>query len=178
LEKLEKYTKVVELKPGESLFGEEGGSVAESDRGFFFIEHGLMRVERNVAYRSRSALSLRTSFSATNLSQMPADSNSNISIGQLNARSASVETIGHLHARATTVGRKDARIKEARKSERGVQNFRLARIGQGWVVGSIEGCSGMRNSGMHFAGKRLFVIIKMRLLATCNLTPVSCRSSF
>jgi hypothetical protein len=126
------YTKVVELQQGEALFRNEGGSVAETDRGFFFIEHGLINIERNLAYRT-----MRSS---------------------LQTHDDVYSSIGHLNARGSTVGREDAMMKEVRKSERGlrpVQNFRLARVGQGWVVGSIEGCSGMRNTGMHFAGKRL-----------------------
>ena len=146
LEKLEMYTKVVELQPGEPLFLEEGGSVEEADRGFFFIEHGLIKIERNFAYRT----------TRSRLSQPHEDS---------------CASIGHLHARGSTVGRQDAMMKEVRKSERGlqpVQNFRLARIGKGWIVGSIEGCSGMRNMGMHFAGKRL--CCDDRYMTACWLT--------
>jgi hypothetical protein len=95
LEKLEMYTKVVELQPGEALFRNEGGSVAETDRGFFFIEHGLIKIERNLAYRTtRSSLQTRDDVCAS---------------------------IGHLNARGSTVGREDAMLKEVRKSERGLR---------------------------------------------------------
>ena len=131
---------MVELKPGESLFQEEGGSLYEEDRGFFFIEDGLMTIERDPALMSRNTTSMRTSFLPNNGGpHMP--------------RSDSTASIGHLHARAPTLGREDARLKQLRRGERGLQNFRLARIGQGWVVGTIEGCSGMKNSGKHIAGK-------------------------
>lgn len=137
LVKLEKYTRVVELKPGESLFQNEGGSVKEEDRGFFFIEHGLMTIERDPSQSNRNTMSLRTPF-AQDTSQM-----------------RRVDSIGHLDARAATLAREDAQMKQVRRGERGKQNFRLARIGTGWIVGTIEGASGLKNSGLHIAGTSL-----------------------
>jgi CRP-like cAMP-binding protein len=135
LSKLEQYTKVVELKPGESLFQDEGGSVLEEDRGFFFIEDGLMTIERDPSQASRNTMSLRAQYAPE----------------EKTPRMTRVDSIGHLNARAPTRGKEDAKMKQLRRSERGLQNFRLARIGSGWVVGTIEGASGLKNSGVHVA---------------------------
>jgi hypothetical protein len=43
---------------------------------------------------------------------------------------------------------------KASKKERTQQNFRLARVGAGWVVGAIEAVSGMQNAGIHLAVNR------------------------
>jgi len=125
---------VVDLHPGESLFQEEGGIVHDEDRGFFFIEHGLMTIERDPTQTTRNTMSLRTTY-------VPDDA----------PHLSRVNSIGHLNARALTQGREDAKMKQVRRGERGLQNFRLARIGPGWVVGTIEGSSGLRNAGMHIA---------------------------
>ena len=115
----------MELKPGESLFQEEGGLVKEEDRGFFFIEHGLMTIERDPMKSTRNTMSLRTSYIPENAS------------GPGMSR---VDSIGHLNARALTQGREDAKMKQLRRGERGLQNFRLARIGKWFHQETCRSC--------------------------------------
>ena len=112
-----------------------GRKRAEEDRGFFFIEDGLMTIERDPNQASRNTMSLRAQY-------VPEENT---------PRMTRVDSIGHLNARALTRGKEDAKMKQLRRSERGLQNFRLARIGSGWVVGTIEGASGLKNSGVHVA---------------------------
>jgi hypothetical protein len=38
------------------------------------------------------------------------------------------------------------------QGEKTSHHFRIARIGPGWVVGTIEGASGVQNPGYHVAG--------------------------
>lgn len=67
-------------------------------------------------------------------------------------------SIGHLNARSGTLGRQAALWKASQKGdmhlrpERAEQTFRLARIGQGWILGSIEMAThGMKRPGTHLA---------------------------
>ena len=61
-------------------------------------------------------------------------------------------SLGHLTARSSSVGRQDNIIKERRSRQHDEQAFRLARIGQGWVIGSIETSSGgFAKPGVHLA---------------------------
>jgi hypothetical protein len=134
--------------------------VGESARGFFFIEHGLMRVEKRMS-DTLSGSSLRVTAPV-----------------QRHVTEAQA-SIGHLNAREET-----ARVKQVRMADHVVQSIRLARIGAGWVVGTIEGCSGMRNPGIHVAGKlarmsvvKLTVFNHLISLASCRLFSLSYRMS-
>eukprot|EP00521_Asterionellopsis_glacialis_P011202 CAMPEP_0195293998 /NCGR_PEP_ID=MMETSP0707-20130614/13943_1 /TAXON_ID=33640 /ORGANISM="Asterionellopsis glacialis, Strain CCMP134" /LENGTH=932 /DNA_ID=CAMNT_0040354855 /DNA_START=29 /DNA_END=2824 /DNA_ORIENTATION=- len=122
LMKLEPHTKTVELEPGDLLFQED---TSDSDRGFFFIEYGLLRVQRN------------TGFSVAGGSAIPGSGD---------------VSIGHLNARASTLGREGAFLKSIaeNRNDQGY-TFRLSRLGVGWVVGSVEGVSGIRNPGKFIA---------------------------
>jgi hypothetical protein len=128
------------------LFQDEGGNLGESARGFFFIEHGLMRVEKRVS-DTLSGSSLRVTGPVR---------------GHVTDAQAS---IGHLNAREET-----ARVKQARLADRAVQSIRLARIGAGWVVGTIEGCSGIRNPGIHVAGKLERALSNILAVFSCLIT--------
>lgn len=59
-------------------------------------------------------------------------------------------SIGQMHARSKTMARRVETIKSA--GHVNTTHFRLARIGPGWVLGSIEGASGNQNTGRHVAG--------------------------
>ena len=126
LSDLEKSTTVIELKNGEALFRDEGGRIDDSERGFFFIEFGRMRIEQD----AHSTLARQTG-------------------------KGTQSSIGRLNARAPVFGHQASRLKEqsrrAAEADSGAQFFRLARIGQGHVVGSIEACSGLRSQGQHIA---------------------------
>jgi hypothetical protein len=60
-------------------------------------------------------------------------------------------SIGQMNARSKTMAR---RVEKTIKSAGHVNttHFRLARIGPGWVLGSIEGASGNQNTGRHVVG--------------------------
>lgn len=139
LTELQKYTTPVELESGESLFGDESPFDDEARRGLFFIETGFMKVERDPTYTMTrgSKASLRRKMPPGFACQRVAGKGGSIS--QLNARAATIATEAAL-LKSTTGYR-------ARTSH----TFRLARIGPGWVVGAIEGASGLKNPGMHVA---------------------------
>jgi len=61
-------------------------------------------------------------------------------------------SLNQLKARSSTIGRELAKIK-ARRSEPRTQSFRVARIGPGWVLGSIEALSGHASVGSNIAGE-------------------------
>lgn len=107
---LEKHTIPIELQPDDPLYEEDGGVVGEEDRGLFFIESGMLKIERdasNTFTRGRNTLT----------------------------RSRTSNTLNNLHARAGSMGQKIAALKAAgagRGRESLSRTFRLARIGPGW----------------------------------------------
>ena len=50
LKDLESFTSVIELKTGESLYANGDGPIDETERGLFFIEHGLMVRNENYIF--------------------------------------------------------------------------------------------------------------------------------
>lgn len=128
---LQQYTKVVELQPGESLFTDDSD---EKERGFFFIEFGLLRIQQDTSFTHSIG--------------------SNVKLNSGSGFVSSQTSIGHLNARDEKLGREGALFKSnavAGRRKDQAKVFRLGRIGQGWVVGTVEGLSGMRNPGVHVA---------------------------
>ena len=114
-------TSLVVLEPGDTLVTDA------VDHGLFFVETGLIRVQR-------------TKVNTESGTKTPAfiyqDGGS---IGHLNARSQSI-------GRETTVWKKTKQ-----QTQHTEQCFRLARIGQGWIIGGIEATNGMQKPGIHVA---------------------------
>jgi hypothetical protein len=107
-------------------------------RGFFFIEEGIMKIERD------SSVTLTRG----NIADIPLDGftssfDSDSSVGQMKARSASLR-------------RRAAQMKAAGQER--TTHFRVARVGPGWILGSMEGLSGNQNSGHHVAGTSLHAV--------------------
>lgn len=123
---MQAFTSLVELKPGDRPYGSQD-SLGSPDRGLFFIECGVMKVERETD-DTISRGSLRRSGS----SSMFGSNTYNDSLTRIQARSL---------AQYSSLLNKDGSS----------QTFRLARIGPGWVAGTLEYVSGMRNSGDHVA---------------------------
>ena len=85
---LEPYTQLIELHAGDCLFACDGGTIEESDRGLFFIESGMLKIERDaMATLTRG----RTVGNTT--------------------RNRSFGTLNNLHARSGTIGRQCAALK-------------------------------------------------------------------
>ena len=104
---LEPHTQVIELQAGDFLFACDGGQVQDSERGLFFIESGMLKIERDAGAtltRGRSTMTRNRSFG----------------------------TLNNLHARSGTVGRQRAAMKSSRDPM--TRTFRLAGIGPGWYV--------------------------------------------
>lgn len=133
---LSQYIVTLELKANEVLQLDK-----EVHHGLYFIEHGELRIEHNADYTR--TLSYQNTFPHNHHPKPQA----------LNPLSNT--SIGHLNARAGTMGRQAALLKQSVRGQTGLseQSFRLARIGQGWVVGMIEECSGMRRAGFYVTGK-------------------------
>jgi CRP-like cAMP-binding protein len=113
-------TRAINLEPGGVLIRE--GVTA----GLYFVETGLMRVQRSAGTTTVGM--------------------NNLSLADPNA------SIGHLNARSGMVGRQMAIWKAEREGqEHNEQTFRLARIGQGWIIGDIEVANGMKKPGIHVA---------------------------
>jgi hypothetical protein len=129
---LQKHTKPLELAPGQCLFSSDGGPVQENMRGFFFIEEGIIKIERD-----SSVTLTRGSVHDISLDGFTSSFDSDSSVGQMKARSASLR-------------RRAAQMKGPGQER--TTHFRVARVGPGWILGSMEGLSGNQNSGYHVAG--------------------------
>lgn len=106
LNELRQYTTVVHLHPGESLFHNPDGSDNDDrERGLFFIEHGIIRVERDAF-----AANTRTG----NTSKSMKLNNASISMGNF-------ESLTNLKAAWLS-----------KLTDGNNRNVRIARFGSGW----------------------------------------------
>ncbi|KAL7532451.1 hypothetical protein ACHAXR_004636, partial [Thalassiosira sp. AJA248-18] len=117
LETLEKYTTPIEINAGDKL--NDAGNENNLPRGLYFVEAGLLRCEHDSSAsltrgRTRSAF-----FAAPHLSS------ATDSIGQVKARSATIGRVANLLKKSPGAMMAQNHI------------FRLARVGPGWVIGSI-----------------------------------------
>eukprot|EP00977_Amphora_coffeiformis_P021592 scaffold9519_cov183-Amphora_coffeaeformis.AAC.8 len=134
---LASYTTPLELDPGDILLRRNG---------LYFIEIGLMRVQSSASTIGGYASTMNTiSNSCSHTTSAP-------------TFDAPMASIGHLNARSSTLGQRAAEWKASQRGdqqhhpERSEQTFRLARIGQGWILGSIEMAThGMKRPGTHVA---------------------------
>lgn len=125
LKMLGQYTKKVTLQPGQVLYED-----IKLDRGLFFIEYGIVKVERNADETlTRKGNGDTFSRNATN------------SWGSLN------------HLRATDVTRAIAEMKAKGNRSWERRSFRVARVGPGWVLGQNEALSDVANPGVSIAGR-------------------------
>ena len=124
LKGLNQYTKKIVLQPGQVLYED-----IELERGLFFIEHGIVKVERNAdETMTRKGNGDTFSRTATN------------SWGSLN------------HLKATEVTRAIAEMKAKGNKAWDRHSFRVARVGPGWVLGQSEALSEVANPGVSIAG--------------------------
>jgi hypothetical protein len=101
----EAYTELLVLEPGQRLYQCDGGVVEDSRRGLFFIEDGLLKIERD-STQSLTLTRTRGSIAA-----------------------GSRYTLKNQHARMGTVAQRAALVKQAGAPS---GNLRLARLGPGW----------------------------------------------
>lgn len=131
LQDLAPYTSIIELATGDVLHRDD-----DADHGLYFIETGLMRVRHALGHSSFSHMSSGVGTNGGSVSGTPG--------------ADPTVSIGHMNARGATIGRQVAWWKDKVRKEP-EQTFRLARIGQGWIIGGIEAANGMRNPGVHVA---------------------------
>ncbi|CAJ1939327.1 unnamed protein product [Cylindrotheca closterium] len=133
---LEPFVEPLELSPGAVLFESDGGVIRDEERGLFFIEVGTLKISRD----SSMSLTLNRTRSYGHL-------------GSVGAGSGSTGTISKRHARLQSLARS---IGKSRLNADGTssENFRLARIGPGWVIGTLENASGTQSPGIFTAMTR------------------------
>jgi len=143
LSELSRYVTSIDLNANEVLPWED-----ETHHGLFFIEYGQLRIEHNnsdpyttTTLNNRTFPATRGNHPAAAASAAAASASAVLTIGHLNARSAGALLKAAPHVTTTTSIRGLGDLTE--------QNFRLARVGPGWVVGMIEECSGLRRSGVY-----------------------------
>ncbi len=146
LVELAAWTQPVELEAGDVLIRDE-------HPGLYFVETGLLRVQWSVGNTTRHVTD-------PNYSTLPPRSEQGEASTSLSVLEENLPSIGHLNARSPTIGREMAFWKEQHHHQQQQQSsynsneqqsFRLARIGQGWIIGSIEASNGMKKPGVHVA---------------------------
>ena len=105
---LQKYTTMMELKTGELLY--EDGESKNVERGLFFIESGVLKLEH-----STGNTATRGSFGSVK------------GFGSLNGGTSLGDTLKAIQQRSFE-----------NPLAGGAETFRVARIGVGWVCGTIE----------------------------------------
>lgn len=116
---LYQYTTPIELEQGDHLYSCEGGPIPECDRGLTFIASGLLKIERD------SNMSLTRNCTTANS-------------GGQSLMWNSKNSLSNLQARGSTMGKQAALLKSGAQ-HRTVESFvRLARVGPGWVAGTLE----------------------------------------
>jgi MFS superfamily sulfate permease-like transporter len=126
------YTTPVKLEQGERLYSLEGGPVLESDRGLSFLASGLLKIERDSNLNT-----MRKSVSA----------GSGDSFGSLRGNRS-------LTARYRAVGKESMLLKAGLHRRRVTSFVRLARVGPGWVAGTLESVGATECSDRHVAVSR------------------------
>eukprot|EP00980_Cylindrotheca_fusiformis_P000207 scaffold42_cov133-Cylindrotheca_fusiformis.AAC.4 len=125
---LQPFTSLVELSPGDGLYG-SSESPDRPERGLFFIECGVLKVERDT----------EATITRRDLHRPYSSSSSSVGGDAYNDSLTKIE--------ATSL----ANYASLLNTERNSQTFRVARIGPGWVAGTLEYVSGMRRAGDHMA---------------------------
>ena len=97
------FTELLELSPGDVLYEDD-----TLERGLFFIESGIMKIERDAGATMSRNGSL---------------------VGDSSFRDA---TLGKMNARAPSIGRLVAQLKATGADGREAHRFRVARVGPGW----------------------------------------------
>lgn len=130
LKGLSKYTTKVTLEPGQILYED-----VQADHGLFFIEHGILKVERDVdATLTRKGNGDTLSRNATN----------------------HWASLNHVNARGSEMAEQIAKAK-ANSQAWHQPKFRVARIGPGWVIGAGEILSQTILEGVRIAGKYFLI---------------------
>ena len=144
---------MLELQPNESLYND--GESRDIERGLFFIEIGVMVSSEYVAHRatiyefhSNECLKHKRSF----VQKIERDAGQTLTRGSV----GSLDMTSRLGA-GTSIGKVDsvtqlsALIEAQTAAEKETQSFRVARIGPGWVAGTLEAVSGLRRQGEYIA---------------------------
>mmetsp|Transcript_16617 Transcript_16617/g.35906 ORF Transcript_16617/g.35906 Transcript_16617/m.35906 type:complete len:1197 (-) Transcript_16617:138-3728(-) len=131
LQTLEKYTTPIEVNAGDSL--NDAGRENNLPRGLYFVEAGLLKCEHDSSASLTRGRRKSSLFAAPHLS-------------------SNADSIGQVQARSATVGR-CANMLKKNPGAMMAQNhiFRLARIGPGWVIGSISDFMGQDIRGTYTA---------------------------
>jgi hypothetical protein len=132
------YTSPVDLDRGQGLYACDGGPIADREKGLFFIEYGIIKIERD---SSTATMTRGRSFlNPLDLRSMSGNHYSNTaSLTRINARTLSAQSIQQRASLAL--------------SRNNNSTIRLARVGTGWVLGGLELVSGSHSEGSVFAGR-------------------------
>ena len=134
------------LEPHTTRFSVEPGQILYNEidvpRGLFFIEHGILKVEQN-AHDTLTRSGSRSTL--TGHAQM--------SLNVLKARSIPVTP------QAPGMSHQERR------------EFRVARIGPGWVLGTGESLTGMSNPGKYVAGTLSHIHTSLSLVPSTRFGP-------
>lgn len=87
------------------------------------------------------------------------------------SRLGNAGSLNELRARSGTIGRQLAQMK-ASMPDSTARTFRVARIGPGWVIGSLEALTGQANPGSIVAGRILHLLRLIEARSSFDLTSI------
>lgn len=125
------YTTPIRLEQGNHLYSSEGGPILQSDRGLSFLASGLLKIERDSNVNTmRNSMSTRSVDSCGSWRD-----GSSLSARYRTMSTQSMLLTGRHHRRVTSF-------------------VRLARVGPGWVAGTLESVGATECSDRHVAVSR------------------------
>mmetsp|Transcript_9447 Transcript_9447/g.20438 ORF Transcript_9447/g.20438 Transcript_9447/m.20438 type:complete len:596 (+) Transcript_9447:1310-3097(+) len=134
LQELEKHTTPIEINVGDKLNDTGNPESRSMPPGLYFVEAGLIRCEHDSSASLTRGTRQGSLFAAPHMT-------------------SSADSIGHVNARSATVGRTANLLKQNPQGAMLAQSavFQLARIGPGWVIGSISEFTGQEIPGTYTA---------------------------
>uniref|UniRef100_A0A7S3Q242 STAS domain-containing protein n=1 Tax=Chaetoceros debilis TaxID=122233 RepID=A0A7S3Q242_9STRA len=146
---LRSHASIVDLKAGDSLFRDNTGVIIEErGSGLFFIEHGMINVERDssLTHTRGSTRGSRGSLVSQRMKR-----NNHTGIYATPRMKANSDSLTGLQARTGTIGREAAILKKSAGLMREQRTVRLARLKPGFVIGALGDPSSLHSSGDHIA---------------------------
>lgn len=143
---------MVELQPHESLYND--GESSDLERGLFFIETGVIVSSRcrAVCYYFFATSNFCCEFMVHLRAQkIERDAGQTLTRGSVGSLDLNRFGSGGSITQVDSVTQLSALIEAQTAAEKDTQSFRLARIGPGWVAGTLEAVSGLRRPGEYVA---------------------------
>ena len=158
---------LLELKDDVTAITVAAGEVlyrTNTNRGLYFIEEGIMKIERDATMTLSRTNSADGSSWTTGVPPSPPSSSHPLNNNN---------SLNSMKARTPGIARELSRLKQLKKNQASMTSFRVARMGPGWIVGSLDAVTTLsrggatdRGSGLSFSSSsldNLVAVTKCRL---------------